>query len=242
MEWSEDTSVADVADRVPMDADTRTIERLPLPPAPPPVRARRFVSDAPPPPPVGPAVQHRRSPQASANPVQLLGPVGMAATSSRSTKTVLAVVAVLIVGGLIITAVMVSRTFQNTTLVNNLETGDCVQDFFTTGANGEFVEIFLVNTTPCGEPHAMEVYARTELLWIDDQYPGVDESFETGQDFCFYQYDRFVGGDYTTSQYEVWTFVPVKGSWSQGDRTVKCLVGHFDEFTLTTGTLQGAGR
>lgn len=166
----------------------------------------------------------------------------MAATSSRSTKTVLAVVALLIVGGLIITAAMVSRTFQNTTLVTSLETGDCVQDFFSTGADGEFVQIFLVNTTSCGEPHAMEVYARTELLWIDDRYPGVEQSFSTGQDFCFDQYDRFVGGDYSTSPYEVWTFVPVEGSWSQGDRTVQCLVGHVDEFTLTTGTLEGAGR
>lgn len=145
-------------------------------------------------------------------------------------------------GAIIATAVIVGRAFENTTIVSNLDRGDCVADYFQDGADGEFVEIFLVRTTPCNEPHALEVYAVTELLWASDTYPGIDESFQTGQDWCFAQYDQFVGGDYESSPYDVWTFVPVAQSWAGGDRTVQCLVGHYDEVTLTTGSLEGADR
>lgn len=188
------------------------------------------------------AVAHRRSPQASANPAQLLGPVGVVATSSSSTKRALLVVALVIVVASVAGAVIVGRAFENTAIINNLERGECVQDYFRQGADGEYVEVFLVQTTPCSEAHALEVYALTDLLWNEQNYPGVDESFEIGQEWCFQQYDSFVGGDYETSPWDVWTFVPVEGSWGSGDRTVRCLVGQYDEETLTVGTLEGAGR
>ncbi len=225
-------------------AQVDTIERLSIPPTPPPIRAHRFSPGASPPPPAQRAkpASISRSPLASANPVGQLGPAAVVRSTSRRTRNVLIGVVLVIVAGLVATAMMVAQAFQNTTIVSNLERGDCVRDFFEQGSDGEFVEVFLVNTTSCDQPHAMEVFATTELLWADEMYPGIDASFDTGEDWCFSQYDTFVGGNYETSLYEVWTFVPVQQSWAGGDRTVQCLVGQFNEVTLTTGTLEGIDR
>lgn len=163
------------------------------------------------------------------------------AAAPKSTKRALIIVGIVMVVGLIVTAILIGGALKGTTIVNNLDRGDCVSDFFQNGADGEYVEIFLVQTSPCSEAHALEVFAVTDLLWSERDYPGVEESFTEGQNWCFDQYDSFVGGDYETSPYDVWTFVPVQASWAQGDRTVQCLVGQFDEITLTTGSLEGAG-
>lgn len=225
-------------------AQVDTIERLAIPPTPPPIRAHRIAVGGQPPPPSPGATTASiaRSPLASANPVGQLGPAAVVRSTPARTRNVLIGIVLIIVAGLVVTGVMLARAFQDTTLVSNLDRGDCVRDFFEQGSDGEFVEVFLVNTTPCDQPHAMEVFATTELLWADDTYPGVDESFYLGEEWCFSQYQAFVGGDYATSPYEVWTFVPVEQGWVTGDRTVQCLVGQFNEVTLTTGTLEGIDR
>jgi len=221
----------------------QVIERLELPKLPPSIRATRLSSSSVPPPPRRSApVSERRSPQASANPVQLLGPIAVVRSTSPTARRAIAFLAVVILGATIATGVIIGRAIENTTIVSNLDRGDCVEDYFQNGADGEYIEIFLVQTTACSEPHAMEVFAVTELLWASDQYPGLDESFATGQDWCFGQYDQFVGGDYDLSPHNVWTFVPIEQSWAGGDRTVHCLVGQNDEVTLTTGTLERADR
>lgn len=225
-------------------ASTGTIERLPIPPTPPPIRAHRYSRGAPPPPPSRGATPTAigRSPLASANPVGQLGPAAVVRSASSRTRNVVIGVVLVVFAGFVVTGVILARAFQDTTIVSNLDTGDCVRDFFEQNSDGEFVEVFLVNTTSCGEPHAMEVFATTELLWANNSYPGLDASFDTGEEWCFSQYDTFVGGDYDTSMYEVWTFVPVEQGWSGGDRTVQCLVGQYDEVTLTSGTLEGIDR
>lgn len=224
-------------------APTQVIERMPLPPTPPPIRARRFAPGAPPPPPSGSTpITTTRSPQASANPVGQLGPAAVVRSTSSTTRNVLIGLVIVVLAGFVVTGAIVANAFENTTIVSNLEPGDCVQDFFNQGNDGELVEVFLVNTTACSEPHAMEVFAMTDLLWSSDTYPGVDAAFDQGESWCVSQYDNFVGGDYATSEYQVWTFVPIEQSWYGGDRTVQCLVGQFDEVTLTTGTLEGIDR
>jgi len=221
-----------------------TIGRLPLPPAPPPIRAHRFSPGMPPPPPSRGAtpISVGRSVQASANPVGQLGPAAAVRSTSKRTRNVLIGVVLVVIAGLVTTGLIVARAFENTTIVSNLDRGDCVRDFFEQDSDGNYIEMFLVNTTPCGQPHATEVYAVTEVLWASDEYPGLDGTFADGQNWCLEQYDGFVGGQYETSLYEVWTFVPVKDSWKTGDRTVQCLVGQFDAVTLTTGTLEGVDR
>lgn len=229
-------------DRESLAGPVETLERLPLPPAPPPIRAVRLTQGPPPPPTGSTANPAWRSPQASANPVRALGPSGQLKSTSKTTRNVVIALAVVLLAGFVASAFIFAQAFGNTTLVASLETGDCLADFFETGADGEYIEVFLVDTPPCAEPHAMEVYAHTDLLWSESTYPGVDEAFRIGEDWCFDQYDVFIGGDYAVSDYEVWTFVPQEQGWNSGDRTVQCLVGHYDEMTLVTGTLEGADR
>ena len=239
-----DAARSGVGPGAPSSASVGTIERLPIPPTPPPIRAHRFSPGAPPPPPSRGAILAAvgRSPLASANPVGQLGPAAVVRSASSRTRNVVIGVVLVVFVGFVVTGVIVARAFQNATIVSNLDSGDCVRDFFEQDSDGEFVEVFLVNTTSCDQPHGMEVFATTELLWSSDAYPGLDASFNMGEEWCFSQYDTFVGGDYDTSLYEVWTFVPVEQGWSGGDRTVQCLVGQYDEVTLTTGTLEGIDR
>lgn len=219
-----------------------TIERLPLPPAPPPIRAVRRTQGPPPPPRGAVASPAWRSPQASANPPQLLGPGAKLRETSKTARNVVIGLVVVVLAGFVAVGVIFAQAFGDTTFVASLETGDCLANYFETGADGEYIEVFLVDTPPCEEPHAMEVYADTNLLWTSPDYPGIDEAFRIGEAWCFEQYDVFIGGDYEVSAYEVWTFVPQEQGWNSGDRTVQCLVGHYDEVTLTTGTLEGADR
>lgn len=227
--------------------ENQTIERLPIPPTPPPIRAERVPgSDGPPPPRAGsafaaPASTHR-SPQASANPVELLGPAGVVRSTSNTIKYAVFGVSTVLVLAIVVTGVLVARTFSGTAFVSNLEPGDCLANFFDQGADGEYIDVFLVETVPCEEPHALEVYAVSEYFAGESTYPGLDEAFFAGQDWCFARYDEFVGGDYYVSDYEVWTFVPDDQSWRAGDRSVQCLVGQYDQLTMTTGTLEGADR
>lgn len=233
-----DETAGSVVPNSPVD----TIERLPLPPTPPPIRDVRLRQGPPPPAPGSGSSTAWRSPQASANPTQLLGPAAAVRSTNRTTRNVIIGLVLVAIVGIFATGMIVVRAFENTTLVTNLDTGDCLADFFEQGANGDYVEVFFVETTPCEEAHALEVYAVTDLLWGGDAYPGLDAAFSKGEDWCFLQYDAFIGGDYMTSPYEVWTFVPQEASWNAGDRTVQCLVGRYDEVTLTWGTLEGIDR
>lgn len=147
-----------------------------------------------------------------------------------------AAVALALIGGAVW---FVMGMLGSTTIVSDLQTGQCVENFFDTGEDGGFVEIFAVSTVDCAAPHAYEVFSVTETLFPSDTYPGIAESFATGQDYCLEQYVSFIGGgEENLTTWDVWTFVPPENSWSD-DRRVHCLVGDFAETTPTTGSLQG---
>ena len=133
-----------------------------------------------------------------------------------------------------------SRQLEGTSLVSQLETGECVEDFFEVGNDGEFVEINTVSVIDCAEPHAYEVFSVNADLFPDDQYPGVEEAFAIGQSFCLNEYQEFIGGGLENlSSWDVWTFVPPEDSFDD-ERLVQCLVGDFNETTPATGTLRSA--
>ena len=150
--------------------------------------------------------------------------------------------AVVVFGG----AYLVGSFLGNLKLINGVEEGECLQDFFGSDDSG-YGEVYFVQTTDCGDPHALEVYAVTETLWAGREPKGtivdVDELFLQGEEWCAVQFELFVGEPYETSPLAMWTFVPLPQAWEQGDRTVQCVVGALDEETLTTGTLRNsAGR
>jgi|GEM_PF-4668336 len=140
-----------------------------------------------------------------------------------------------------IAGIRLTGMVTDTSLVTSLEQGECIEDFFTPN-QGEFREVFLVGTTDCSNPHAYEVYAVGESVYAESQYPGIDGVFEVAQSYCDQQYNSFVGGDFLSSPWNVWTFAPTQDRWNAGERNVQCIVGDFDQTTLTTGTLRNAGR
>ncbi len=213
-----------------------------LPPVPPPIRAeRRAVGTTPPPPKAAAPVSTVRSPLASANPVQNLGPAAVVKSTPANVKWVVGGVLAVVIVCLGIFGVMVGREVAGFTLIENLEQGQCVEDFFQESPNGEFVEVFFVRTVDCTEPHAYEVYAASDLLWADEFYPGIENAFTDGDVFCNSQFESFTRTDYFSSPYEFLTFVPTAEMWASGDRTVRCLIGEADGFTLTTGSLRDSG-
>lgn len=215
---------------------------LELPPLPPPIRT----TGTPPPPPPAPneAPVAPRSPQASANPIGLASgrTSGLSPGAKKAVIVVALGIAALVFGG----AYLVGSFLGSVKLINNVDEGECLQDFFAADADG-YGEVYFVQTTSCDGPHALEVYAVTDSLWLGREPKGtivdMDELFLDGEEWCAEQFELFVGEPYETSPLGMWTFVPLPQAWAQGDRTVQCLVGEYDEQTRTVGTLRNsAGR
>lgn len=141
---------------------------------------------------------------------------------------------VLIAGG-----VFLVRSFiGGNTAVGDLASGDCIGEFFPTTEEGGFLEIASVSTVDCATDHAYEVFAVSTTLF-DGPYPGVEESFSVGQEFCLSEYEAFVGGGRENlTTWDVWTFVPPASSWEDGS-DVHCLIGDAAETTPTSGSLRG---
>ena len=143
-------------------------------------------------------------------------------------------------------AYLVGSFIGSVKLINNVEEGECLENFFSSDASG-YGEVYFVQTTSCDGPHALEVYAVTETLWLGREPKGtildMDALFVQGEEWCAEQFEMFIGEPYERSRLAMWTFVPLPAAWDQGDRTVQCVVGEYDERTLTTGTLRNsAGR
>lgn len=108
-------------------------------------------------------------------------------------------------------------TQQATTDAFAIKVGDCTGPI----SNGSVDTLSLV---PCGEEHAWEAYARTELT--GDDYPGSSRVQDMAEKFCFAEFQRFVGVSAGTSKYRATFLQPTKQTWEQaGDREVVCLVG-----------------
>ena len=161
-----------------------------------------------------------------------------APTSNSNFKPVLAAaVALALIGGVVF---FVSQLMGGTAIVSQLESGECLENFFENAPDGSFVEIRGVSTVDCAEPHAFEVFSTSSTLFPDETFPGVEEAFAVGQEFCLTEYETFIDGDrQNLSTWDVWTFVPPESAW-EGDRVVQCLVGDFNQETLFEGTLRGA--
>lgn len=168
-----------------------------------------------------------------------LRPAGM----SPVVKQVLNGVAILAMLGVAYYGYLFIDRVQSATLVTELESGQCISDFFNE-VEGEFRNVFVVDITDCEKAHAYEVFTTSNGVFSDvttEAYPGVERTFAIGQDFCRAQYDGFVGGEFASSPWQVWTFVPTEPRWGRGDRKVQCLVGDANETVLVEGTLEGAG-
>ena len=176
-----------------------------------------------------------------------LAPKGYAIKKALS--TLLKVIGLLLLVAVLVGGFLFWTRIKDTARVTELDAGTCVSEFFSE-VEGEFRNVFFVDTTDCVNPHAYEVFSVSETVFANHseeldataEYLGIDETFAIGQDFCRAMYDDFVGGDFETSPWEVWTFVPTEPRWNDGDRRVQCMVGDAAEVTLIEGSLQDTGR
>lgn len=115
----------------------------------------------------------------------------------------------------------------------SIRVGDCLETMDWSAEGFSTVPVI-----PCAEEHESEVYAAVDLP--DGDYPG-DESVATQADeYCYGEFQGFVGVAWEDSAFDYGYLSPSPESWDQGDREVLCMI--MDPNGLTTGSLSGAGR
>ncbi len=114
----------------------------------------------------------------------------------------------------------------------SLQVGDCTGPL-TSGTVGA------VALLPCGQPHAWEVFAATELQ--GDDFPGAGKVQDLAEEFCNDQFNAFIGRSVSKSEYHLTVLQPTKQTWNDaGDRQVTCLAG--DGEGKVEGSLRNAER
>jgi len=117
--------------------------------------------------------------------------------------------------------------------VFTLRVGDCM------ASTDQATEVQTVPTRPCNEAHDSEIFASTMLP--DGDFPGDDAVTATADDFCYGQFQVFVGMAYEQSVLELSYFMPSQESWDgMADREVLCIL--VDPAGGVTGTMKGANR
>lgn len=120
--------------------------------------------------------------------------------------------------------------------------GDCIDlvalDGYGDAAQGEEFELESVPVVPCAEPHTGEVYA--ELVIEEDEYPGEKGMAKTFDDWCYAEFEKFVGVAVEDSVYLYTGFYPSEDTWEQlDDRTLQCIVSSEEP---VEGSLEGVAR
>lgn len=121
----------------------------------------------------------------------------------------------------------ISPTVTTTAFVEraSLEPGECFD------MGGLVLVSESVTPVPCLEGHDYELYARTSL--DGGTYPGVEAIDQTAGEFCYRQFEPYVGASYERSIYELVYVTPTSSSWDLGGRIVECLL------TSPGGSLMG---
>jgi hypothetical protein len=116
-----------------------------------------------------------------------------------------------------------------------LRVGDCLNS--TETVTEEVQDVDSVPTVPCDQAHDSEIYASTQMT--DETYPGDEAVVTAADDFCYAEFEGFVGMAYEDSALFISTMFPTAESWKVlEDREILCVV--VDEAGGRTGTLAGA--
>lgn len=122
--------------------------------------------------------------------------------------------------------------------VNSLEVGDCFMD--------PGIELITeVETIECSESHDLELYARVDITGFGGAYPGAEPLAQWLGDQCVSRFEAYVGSDFATSAYWVFTITPNGESWESGDHLGLCTVYVGDaqgNITSSTGSVRNSGR
>lgn len=122
--------------------------------------------------------------------------------------------------------------------VFSLEVGDCFND-----PDAGFEEVTDVEIVECSENHDNEVYALSDYPAGDDApYPGLSALEAHADEFCFDEFEGYVGAAYVDSRLDFGYFYPLPDGWEdEGDREITCFLYDLDLIDLT-GSMKGSGR
>lgn len=117
-----------------------------------------------------------------------------------------------------------------------LRPGDCFTISDVSSASVDEAEV-----VPCSQPHLFEAYAEYVFPGKSrEPYPGETAIVEVANDFCFGEFETFVGLAWEDSVLDFVYLYPEPDGWAAGDRVVLCVVAPL-EGTLT-GSMAGAAR
>lgn len=101
---------------------------------------------------------------------------------------------------------------------------------------------FVALVVQCAAPHTYEIY--TASVYADDtgngSYPGEDGIRQAAEQWCFDQFESFIGEPWVRSPFELHTFWPTEQSWRQGDRKMLCAVTPNDKTARPGSAIVGA--
>ncbi|MCZ6738920.1 MAG: septum formation family protein, partial [Actinobacteria bacterium] len=106
---------------------------------------------------------------------------------------------------------------DRTSPAGSLSIGACFDD-------SAVAEIQDVDLLDCNEPHDYEIYAMVQLEGNEGAYPGDQSLFDELDQYCFDQFEAYVGRDYSSSKYFYTPFGPLEPEWARGDRGGICLL------------------
>ena len=126
---------------------------------------------------------------------------------------------------------------EGTLDIFQIRIGDCFDDDINYSTE-ETVELSGVGGVPCNSPHDNEVYAQTQMP--QQAYPGEDKVLAVAEDYCFAQFESYVGREYETSVLDITYIYPTRQSWTQlSDREVSCAIFNMN-YEKLTGTMRGS--
>jgi hypothetical protein len=122
------------------------------------------------------------------------------------------------------------------TTVGSLRERTCLVDVsFEQGAN-----VKAAVTIPCRRTHDAEVYAVIDLEeGRRAEFPGAGNLNGRANGRCRNRFEKFVGVPFTKSELDIVTLRPTPESWSEGDRSVVCLITELDNGPLK-GSAEGS--
>ena len=136
----------------------------------------------------------------------------------RGLRRLVALIAILGAAGTMTGCSSTAKSKGANLSVFHLRTGECA-----TTPHAVKAQLSNLSVVSCRQPHTQEVYAL-----VDDNagstYPGASALQNFANGACLQRFARYVGVDYRDSSLFYTYLLPSVRSWSQGDRTVDCLV------------------
>ena len=92
--------------------------------------------------------------------------------------------------------------------------------------------------TACSSPHDLEIFYAGTLP--ERPWPGKDSIDSDADDVCYDSFEDYVGSSPEDSDYGYTFFAPNEEEWTEGRRTVICVITPADSYLV--GTVKGSGK